>query len=589
MSETKDKAVTERQILHFFWKATLNYRHGLLGGLLVPLSYLALNTFLPFYTGKLLAALGTDPHHPTKFLPYLFVVGAVGVVANRFGTVWIFRLQAKVIADLQTLCLNNLLQQSTSFHNNRVAGKLVSDAIDFPSAYSMLSNAFLINMIPLGTGLIIGILLVSVKSWLLGLVLLGMASVTIGVALWQSKTRRPLRARRLTASKAVTSHLADTIVNNQTVKTFAQEEHELDHHRKLNDTLLDIRIEDWSSGARAGNNRIAGLLVFQLLFAVVIIHVVQRDPSLLAIGIFAFSYSITLSNNLFSINNVIRQVEDAFLQASPMVEVLLSTPAIQDKPGSTELYATKGAIEFNDVTFSYMDSDSQESVFNNLNLSIAAGEKIGLVGTSGGGKSTLTRLLLRFNDIQSGSIAIDGQNIASVTQDSLRRTIAYVPQEPLMFHRSVRENIAYGNLDTTERGVKKAAQQAYADDFIEQLPGGYDTLVGERGVKLSGGQRQRVAIARALLKDAPVLVLDEATSALDSGSEALIQQALRGLMESRTAIVVAHRLSTIQNMDRIIVLEDGKITEQGTHTQLLKKKGAYAKLWAHQSGGFIEE
>jgi ATP-binding cassette subfamily B protein len=197
--------------------------------------------------------------------------------------------------------------------------------------------------------------------------------------------------------------------------------------------------------------------------------------------------------------------------------------------------------------------------------------------------------LLRFDDIDSGAITVDGQNIAEVTQDSLRQAISYVPQEPLLFHRSVSENIAYGQPDASKAAIAKAATSAHAADFIEKLADGYDTVVGERGVKLSGGQRQRVAIARAILKNAPILVLDEATSALDSESEVLIQDALWKLMEGRTAIVIAHRLSTIQKMDRIIVLEDGQITEEGTHKQLLKQKGTYAKLWAHQSGGFLEE
>jgi ATP-binding cassette subfamily B protein len=211
------------------------------------------------------------------------------------------------------------------------------------------------------------------------------------------------------------------------------------------------------------------------------------------------------------------------------------------------------------------------------------------VGHSGSGKTTFTRLLLRFSDIDGGQILIDGQNIAHITQDDLHRHIAYVPQEPLLFHRSIAENIAYGKDEADEATIKKTAELAHAAEFIDNLPKGYETLVGERGVKLSGGQRQRVAIARAMIKDAPILVLDEATSALDSESEKLIQSALWKLMQGRTAIVIAHRLSTIQKMDRIVVLDNGKIVEQGSHQELLKKNGTYAALWAHQSGGFLED
>jgi ATP-binding cassette subfamily B protein len=239
------------------------------------------------------------------------------------------------------------------------------------------------------------------------------------------------------------------------------------------------------------------------------------------------------------------------------------------------------------VSFAYREDNLEQTVFDTLDLEIKPGEKIGLVGPSGGGKSTLTRLLLRFEDVTDGQIDIDGQNIAGVTQSSLRQAISYVPQEPLLFHRTVLENIAYGNPKISRAKVRAAARLAHADDFIEQLKNGYDTIVGERGVKLSGGQRQRIAIARAILKDAPILILDEATSALDSESELLIQDALQGLMEKRTAIVIAHRLSTIQKMDRILVLDNGRIVEQGTHQYLLRSKGVYARLWAHQSGGLI--
>jgi ATP-binding cassette subfamily B protein len=224
-----------------------------------------------------------------------------------------------------------------------------------------------------------------------------------------------------------------------------------------------------------------------------------------------------------------------------------------------------------------------------MNLHIKPGEKIALVGHSGGGKSTVTKLLLRFVDIDGGQLLVDGQSVSDVRVADLRGAIAYVPQEPVMFHRSIRENIRYGRLNASDADVISAAKKANAHEFISKLPEGYDTMVGERGVKLSGGQRQRVAIARAIIKDAPILVLDEATSALDSESEKLIQAALRELMEKRTAIVIAHRLSTIQKMDRIIVLDEGDIIEEGTHNSLLEHKGVYAKLWAHQSGGFIED
>ena len=221
---------------------------------------------------------------------------------------------------------------------------------------------------------------------------------------------------------------------------------------------------------------------------------------------------------------------------------------------------------------------------------MAHGERIGLVGVSGSGKTTLTKLLLRFADVQKGEILVSGQNIKDVTQESLRKNIAYVPQETSLFHRTIAENIAYGKPGATMQEIIWAAKQANADEFIQDLPKGYETLVGERGIKLSGGQRQRIAIARAILKDAPILVLDEATSALDSESEALIQDALEKLMKGRTSIVIAHRLSTVAGLDRIVVMANGKIVEQGKHADLLQREnGVYAGLWGRQSGAFMEE
>ena len=271
-----------------------------------------------------------------------------------------------------------------------------------------------------------------------------------------------------------------------------------------------------------------------------------------------------------------------------MTKFLLEDPEIRDAPDAKAIDVNGGAISFHNMAFAYADAPT-DFIFKDFDLEIPAGQKVGLVGTSGGGKSSLTRLILRFEDILSGELLIDDIDIRSVTQQSLRQVIGYVPQDPLLFHRTIRDNIAYGKPSATDDVIMQAAQKAYADGFINALPAGLDTVVGERGIKLSGGQRQRIAIARAILKDAPILVLDEATSALDSESEIYIQRALATLMKGRTSIVIAHRLSTIAKLDRILVLDKGSIIEDGTHQELIAKKGTYANLWNHQSGGFIEE
>ena len=300
------------------------------------------------------------------------------------------------------------------------------------------------------------------------------------------------------------------------------------------------------------------------------------------------NYSQSIMGELWDINNIFKNTNRALGDAHEMTIILDTRDDVVDAPNARTLLLNRATIDFQQISFQHQDA--KEPIFTNFSLHIRPGERVGLVGVSGSGKTTLTKLLLRFADVTQGAVLISGQDIKTVTQQSLRECIAYVPQETTLFHRSVAENIAYAKPDATADEITRAAKLANADEFIRELPNGYDTLVGERGIKLSGGQRQRIAIARAILKNAPILVLDEATSALDSESEALIQDALLTLMQDRTSVVIAHRLSTVASLDRIVVLQDGKIVEQGTHSELLSRpNGVYHHLWARQSGAFMEE
>lgn len=372
------------------------------------------------------------------------------------------------------------------------------------------------------------------------------------------------------------------------IKSFATDEREFESYAKVTDNTRNYLLKLMRRVQLQMlyfTSMTSTITITSLVLALV--SVVHLDADI-ATAFLIFNYTTLIVRELFQFSNqALRAYNRSIGDASEMVEILNTPPEVKDAINPEKPIMSRGAVQFDKVVFKH--NDAKKPIFNGLDIRIKPGEKIGLVGHSGSGKTTLTRLLLRFSDVQKGAVKIDGQDIRSVTQNDLRDVIAYVPQEPLLFHRTIAENIGYSDPNASLEEIKAVARQANAAEFIESLPDGYDTIVGERGIKLSGGQRQRVAIARAMLKNAPILVLDEATSALDSESEGLIQDALWKLMEGRTAIVIAHRLSTIQRMDRIIVMDKGKVVEEGTHKELVRQDGNYAKLWAKQSGGFIDD
>lgn len=555
-----------------------------------PVGSIASGVGLPFFAGLTLASVANQDGSFTKNIMFLTVTAVASLLLNRFGFIALMKLQAKTMDALSVKVFSRIMYRGVRFHVNSIGGKLVSDAFDYLQSYSNLTLAAFTNGASFFLTVIFGLLVIFAQSWQLGLFITLIVTISTWAAYYDSIKRAELRTVRHKATKKLVGHFSDSIVNAQTVKIFAAEKEEIEHNIRLNAHLAKLRLSDWARAGRNGNNRIAVLLFGVVILLVLLNYLTQNNPAAIGVGIFAFTYTFTLILRLFEINNITRLLEESFLNARPITEMLLEPIEIQDKPDASELIVGRGEVILKDISFHYEDNSSKEKIFEHFNLMIRPGERIGLVGPSGGGKSTLTKILLRFDDIQAGTIEIDGQIIADVTQRSLRRSIGYVPQEPLLFHRTIRENILYGKPDASEEELVVATKRAQALDFIEKLPDGFDTIVGERGVKLSGGQRQRVAIARVILKNAPLLILDEATSALDSESEVAVQKALDELMKGKTTVVIAHRLSTIQKMDRIVVLNDGKIVEDGPHKELVKKKnGLYARLWHHQSGGFIQE
>jgi ATP-binding cassette subfamily B protein len=592
----KPNAATTKQTIGLFWRGATRYPF-LLWPLLIllPITVVVGDFVQPNITSQILGRLSTGHYDPANvwgsfgglLIAFAAATIASGVFLWRVNIWLIWSLENNVTRDIHQRIFAHLLNMSANFHANRFSGSLVSQTNKLAGSYIRFTDATVFNLYPLVVTMIATVAVLAPRAPLFVAVLLMLALAYLIGTFFFSRAVRDANAAESALQSRQTGYLADSISNIAAIKTFSATEHE---RRRYWEIGTQVRAASQNSMYKSlGRENYASLItsaiaVAALFIAVIGIGVLRADIPTIFLMV---TYTASLGHRLWEFQNVLRQYNRAFGDATDMVKILQIEPGIKDPAQPEKLRSKDGAITFDHMTFTHAESDG--ALFNDFNLHIDPGEKVGLVGHSGSGKTTLTKLLLRFSDLDGGRVLIDGQDITHLTQNDLRRVISYVPQEPLLFHRSLHENIAYGKPKATKAQVRHAAAQAHAAGFIAKLPHGYDTLVGERGVKLSGGQRQRIAIARAMLKDAPILVLDEATSALDSESEKLIQDALWKLMEGRTAIVIAHRLSTIQRMDRIVVLEDGHIAEQGSHAELLAAGGTYAKLWSHQSGGFIDD
>lgn len=499
---------------------------------------------------------------------------------------WIkLKLFPSMRKDVMTDNFSYLNQHSYNYFQNNFSGSLINKIVDLQGGVvdilTIIDDSYAQIL-----GLIIAALTLLIVHPFFALLLLVWVTTFLSISFYFLKPIRNLSLIFAQARSSLVGKMVDSISNIINIRLFAKNNYENAYiQRSIIDTIQKDR------------NMLSKIIKMRLLLDLSLILFLgcnlfllgkMYSQHLVSVGDFSFIISLSMGIffNLFFLTGQFVNFSEQVGKCNQALSILNEAHEIVDQENAYPLKITEGKIQFKDVSFHYKEG---EKLFQNKNIQIHSGEKVGLVGFSGSGKSTFVNLILRLFEIEKGEITIDDQNINQVTQSSLRENIALIPQDVSLFHRSLIDNIRYGQITATDAEVIEASKKAHCDEFICKLQDGYKSLVGERGIKLSGGQRQRIAIARAILKNAPILILDEATSALDSVTEKYIQDALHYLMQGKTTIVIAHRLSTLSEMDRILVFDNGTIIEDGTHEQLIKLSGHYAKLWHMQAGGFLPE
>lgn len=564
------------------WILTLGVIFGAILDAIIPIW--SKNFFNVLYDG------GVKEQVLMKLVQILVIIAVIKFIRWLLWRVASFTInffQSKSIVDLSRMCFDYLQKHSFSYFSNNFPGSIVKKHKSFVNTFEFLTDQLFFEILPGVVSVTVMIFVLSRVNVWLGWGMFGWTMVFLLINWWFTKYKLKYDIQRSEAETATSGMLSDTISNNVNIKLFNGYIYESDTYGSLSNKLHKIRKLTWDMAAIFYGFQSFLMLVLELLVLYFAVKLWQKD--MLTVGDFVLiqSYLFSAVMLVWDFGRIMMRIYERLADAVEMTVILNLPHQIVDSNDAKKLKVKKGEIEFENISFGYEDG---QEVVKNLSLRIQPGKTVALVGLSGSGKSTITKLLLRLYEVTNGRILVDGQDIAQVTQESLRNNISLVPQDPILFHRSLMENIRYGRVNATDEEVIKASKLAYCDEFIRKLKDGYNSTVGDRGIKLSGGERQRVAIARAILKNSPILILDEATSSLDSESEKYIQKSLNNLMKNKTVLIIAHRLSTIKKANRIVVISNKKIVEDGTHTQLINsKRGIYRKLWEIQVGGFINK
>lgn len=589
MAKKKEEA-SVKDVLGLFWQYIKRRKWQATAIVFFVGIAVAADSLMPLALKRMFDAIGEDfTGDPIRAafggLALLLLFRFIAWLAWRLSAVLNIRFQPNTMVDIYTESYEHLIGHSYKFFANNFAGSLVKKLSRLTRAFEHFADEITYRWLPIFVVMASALIGLYSTAPIFAYIFIVWFIALFMFSIWAANWAVKADVERNEQDSKLGGLMADTVSNAVTVKTFGTEKREWKAFSKETRKYASMQTRSWGRHEfiRAAQSGFGISIEIGMLY----IALNLWEAGELSVGDFIFiqSYLGIVFVQVWQMSRSLRTLFDVYSLGKEMVEVLKEEHGVQDAEHAKKLKVTEGEIVFNKVHFGF----GKNAVLKNFSVNIAPDEKIALVGPSGAGKTTITKLLFRFFDVKKGAILIDGQEIAGVTQESLHRAISMVPQEPILFHRTLRENIKYGKPGASEKEMIAAAKKAHAHEFIMKLPKKYNTYVGERGVKLSGGERQRVAIARAILEDAPILVLDEATSALDSESEVLIQDALKELMKNKTVIAIAHRLSTISSMDRILVIADGKIADQGSHEELLQKDGIYKKLWGLQAGEFLEE